>query len=386
MRSSHRGIMMSLDRPNADSSDIVSRATMLNGGRLHHIDGIRGMAILAMIWAHGAVAIRPESQPPAIGLAFSAILGGLAAPLFVTISGWGLHISAKRRIASSDRGVEDIARWLAPRLSILVVSQVVVNVTMGHLFDITTPGILTMLAIAAIVAPCIAGLPVFARVLLAVGIATAPLMLGGVTGPDWNWDQRMAAVGALGTIERLLWNGAYPAIPWLSFSILGSIISDTDSSERVKALFVMIPASLVVAAMLRPEGGAWVETIGDASLTFFPASTPFIAVAATACLSLHLGMELSERTAIWGHSVGRSIVSLGRLSLTVYILHFFPLAILHRVSGTPIVSISMMAMMVILYTAIWMPFSSIHRRLIPTLSIEHLLHSMTPVSGEQGSQ
>jgi uncharacterized membrane protein len=244
---------------------------------------------------------------------------------------------------------------------------------MSHVFDISTPGVLTLLALAAIVAPCTAGLSPKIRAGIALSFALSPLLLGDLTGPTWGWSERMAGVGFLGTFERLLWNGAYPALPWLAFSLLGSLIADATRKERIHGIFILIPISVLATISLWPNGGDLVATIGDASLTFFPASIPFVLVAMTTVLTIHLVLESTEGHRFWQSSTGTASVALGNLSLTVYILHFIPLSLLHHSLGNMVISNSALAVIIISYTLIWLPVAAIHSRHIPDVSLEKLL-------------
>ena len=359
--------------------DVVNDPRKINSNtssisaRLSHIDGMRALAILFMVWVHIAAAFRPASPPSFTGLAISSIFGGLAAPLFITVSGWGLHQSARRRLAITDSPLLDISRWLAPRIVLLLACQFIINSLMAHVFDISTPGVLTLLILAAILAPCTAGLSPRFRAGLVLGFSLSPMLLGELAGPTWCWNERMAGVGLLGTIERLLWNGAYPALPWLAFSLLGSLIADMSRNDRIKAIVALIPIGIMATIILRPEGGGLVATIGNASLTFFPASAAFMLVAITTVLMIHLGLESIEGHRFWRSRLGESSIALGKLSLTVYILHFIPISLLHHYSGTMVISNIYLALIIIIYTLLWLPTAALHSRFIPTLSLEVLL-------------
>ena len=126
--------------------------------RLRHIDRIRAIAILCMVQVHTAAIIPPEGISISHPLAFiSAAIGGMAAPLFVTISGWGLYSSAKRRNESENSDFSSWIRWILPRFIILVLCQLFVNSALllerGGNFEWMTPGVLTLLALACLLGP-----------------------------------------------------------------------------------------------------------------------------------------------------------------------------------------------------------------------------------------
>ena len=59
--------------------------------RITHIDQLRGIALLLMILVHAAATWKPSQLHQEHVLAiFVASLGGLAAPLFIFIFGWGI--------------------------------------------------------------------------------------------------------------------------------------------------------------------------------------------------------------------------------------------------------------------------------------------------------
>ena len=59
--------------------------------RITHIDSLRGAAVLLMVMVHAAATWNPFHTPQPSILAYTISgLGGLAAPLFVTLFGWGV--------------------------------------------------------------------------------------------------------------------------------------------------------------------------------------------------------------------------------------------------------------------------------------------------------
>ena len=58
--------------------------------RTVHIDALRGLAVLLMVLVHAAATWEPQLSGP--WLIFGAVVsgaGGLAAPLFAALQGWG---------------------------------------------------------------------------------------------------------------------------------------------------------------------------------------------------------------------------------------------------------------------------------------------------------
>ena len=60
--------------------------------RLSHIDRVKAIAVLFMVEVHTAAIVPPNGVTVGHPAAFvAASFGGMAAPLFVTISGWGMY-------------------------------------------------------------------------------------------------------------------------------------------------------------------------------------------------------------------------------------------------------------------------------------------------------
>jgi len=110
--------------------------------RRQDIDQIRGLAILLMIMVHGAATWAPLNASTTSLLAIVvASLGGLVAPLFVTVGGWVTVQSAWT------------IRKAFIRFTFLMMAQFLVNITAPHLFDPFTPGVLSLFAILYLLAP-----------------------------------------------------------------------------------------------------------------------------------------------------------------------------------------------------------------------------------------
>ena len=193
--------------------------------RLGHIDQMKAIAILFMVEVHTAAILPPEGIGVGHPAAFvAAAFGGMAAPLFVTVSGWGMHRGAKKRFADglASRAWFD---WVLPRVLVLTACQILVNILLaaerGGRFEWHTPGVLTLLALAAIVAPLIARLRVENLIGLFAIFAITPLLVGDLNGSDLSWFERVDAAGASEWFQRLLVNGTYPVLPWFALSTLG---------------------------------------------------------------------------------------------------------------------------------------------------------------------
>lgn len=339
--------------------------------RLRHIDLMRGLAILFMVEAHAASTFRPVGVDDAsiLGLVVSSV-AGLAAPLFVTISGWGLHTSVKRREGGD---FSAWMRWLGPRVVILVACQLVVNLVMSHIFDWSAPGVLTLLAIVALLSPLLARLSTPVRSALFVLLLASPSLLPDFTGVAMTWDDRVSVAGVGVWFSRLLFDGTYPLLPWLSFALLGGMLADLDDTTRRRVLCLGILLSVGTMVWSATSGVSWALTSGDALLTFFPASSAFLLVAATTVLALH---ELTLRATLPDHGLPNWTSNLGRLSLSVYVLHFVPLAIYARMVETP-PSLFLGMGLTLVYVLLWIPVGNGWFERAGDYSLEGLLKRLT---------
>ena len=157
-------------------------------GRIRHLDWMKGVAILCMVQVHTAAALPTGPADINHPLAFlAAAIGGMAAPLFVTASGFGIHISAGKK----SRDAKGWVGWIVPRALVLVLLQVVVNllfhVNHGGSFHATTPGVLTLFAASAIITPFTLKLGSYARASLLVALVIWPTLFPGYIGSDLSW-------------------------------------------------------------------------------------------------------------------------------------------------------------------------------------------------------
>ena len=354
--------------------------------RLKHIDRIRAIAVLCMVEVHTAAIVPPSGITVGHPAAFvAAAFGGMAAPMFVTISGWGMYSSASRRL-SEGHTASQWANWIMPRFVLLCMCQILVNVLLnverGGRFEWHTPGVLTLLAISAAICPALVRTSMGARSILMLLFCASPLILGSNSGPELSWFERVDASGMREWVTRLLWNGTYPVLPWVFYILLGTVLHDLreDSRARERGVVLGIIATSLTLALSVAEGVDWALTSGDAVLTFFPASLPFLVVSGTmVALALRVleGEEESGGEPLMGEKLSL-LEPAGRLSLTIYVSHFAVLgAVALLMDGEPRLALIPAFMVTILHTLVWIPLAVLHERTIPGLSLEGLLRNQS---------
>ena len=350
--------------------------------RLKHIDRIRAIAVLFMVEVHTAAIVPPSGITVGHPAAFvAAAFGGMAAPMFVTVSGWGMYSSASRRL-SEGHSASQWVNWIVPRFALLCLCQILVNILLnverGGRFEWHTPGVLTLLAISAVICPALVRTSMRARSILMLLFCVSPLLMGASSGPELGWFERVDARGIQEWMARLLWNGTYPVLPWLFYILLGTVLQDLreDYRARERGIVLGIIATTITLAMSVAEGIDWALTSGDAVLTFFPASMPFLVVSGTmVALALRIleGKEESGGEPLMGDRLSL-LEPAGRMSLTIYVSHFAVLGVVALLmDGEPRMSLVPAFLVTILHTIIWIPLAVIHESRFPGLSLEGLL-------------
>ena len=325
--------------------------------RRQDIDQIRGLAILLMIMVHAAATWAPADASTTSLLALVvAGLGGLAAPLFVTVGGW-VTIQSTWTI-----------RKALIRFIFLIIAQFLVNITASHLFDPFTPGVLSLFAILYLLAPLWVRIArnsvAFGTTLALIGIINSVLSPGDAS---LSWDDRIETSGINQFLSHMLVTGTYPLFPWIFFSILGAGINVHTPSIRRLGL-VSISGMLLCTMFLYESvqtGIPFAQPRGEAILTFFPANTPFLIGACTGVLIIWLLLENRQPF--------RGLHHLGQLSLTLYLVHFIPI----YMGSNLILAWSSAVPVVIVFTIVWWPLSVFWRTWFPTYSLEYALRQMS---------
>ena len=355
--------------------------------RLSHIDRIRAIAVLCMVEVHTAAIIPPAGMSMGDPAAFvAAAFGGMAAPLFVMISGWAIYMSASRRMMGGLTSADEWASWMVPRVALLASCQILVNLLLntdrGGRFEVHTPGVLTLLAIAALLAPVLVRLGMEIRIFLMLVMISSPMIMGDVSGTDWSWWDRVASDGMSEWLSRLLWNGTYPAVPWMFYVLLGTLVYDLSDSPRTRERIIAIGliATIITLLISVREKVPWALTEGDAVLTFFPASSSFLVVSGFFALLAHRILEGEESSG--GEPFGGDKLSflepLGRITLTVYVAHFAVLGLVaYAMQGEPRLELVPAFAVTIGHTLMWIPLAKAHQELIPEISFEGLLRKLS---------
>jgi len=335
--------------------------------RLTHIDALRGLAVLLMVMVHAAATWAPSiNASPSLGALVISGLGGLAAPLFITVFGWGVL-----------RGDSTpCQRWI--RAGVLLVCQVVVNLTSPHLFRPFTPGVLSLFALLVLLQPLWSRplretnspVRIFFGACLGIGLLIG--LLPGLQGSS-SWAVRVAAPDFATLSSHALLTGTYPLIPWVLFALFGGVIAQTDPEGLVKRLNRTVVVGFLVSTWFLWQSWrtqtVWALPTGEAMLTFFPANIPFLFAALT-------GVALLWRVSLQAFTKAERLASVGRLSLTVYVTHFLPLTAFQHLEVTYAWGLNQAGLAAVVYAMMAGVTSAVWYHRCPQWSVEHGLRQL----------
>ena len=342
---------------------------MSNLARFREIDSLRGLAVLLMVMVHAAATWNPHNSAQSTWIAYLvAGLGGLAAPLFVTIFGWGLV-----RSKSTTNG--NIIK-----ATILLLLQLLVNLFSPHLFDPLTPGILSLFALLILIKPLIVNMAnnnisflVFSiSIFLIYGLSSFIYNIQGTS----DWDFRVSTNNLTILVSHLFLTGTYPLFPWITFAVVGAFLGSSITEggktlprNNTTLLLIIIGMSycLVSLILANEEGSVWAHPTKGAYLNFFPANFGFMIGSMTGVLIFWLIIQ-ELQISLFEYC--------GRLSLTIYVLHFIPLTLLSNIENERYWSVMEASLAVVIYTTAWLLFAFVWNRL-QWLTIEALIRKLS---------
>ena len=339
--------------------------------RKRYIDVLRSVAILCMIEVHTSAQLAPTNiSDDSLIVLIVASIGGLAAPLFITLSGWGVQHSLFQKTINLT-AKNSLLYWAISRCLFLLFCQLIVNLIANHVFNWYSPGVLSLLAICTILSIPLSKTKLKIRVFLFILMFLTPLVNSYYFEINGSWDFLITSNSPYEWFERILFNGTYPLFPWAAFFLLGGILREGNDSLNNKMIGfgVFISSSFILYSIITNR--QWALTQGDALLTFFPASVAFIITASTTVLLLFLVLKKYEGT-LQKIKLVEQFSKIGKLSLTIYLLHFIPLRILEELALNNW-SLLQAGIITLIFTFIWIPLSLIHDKWMKKYSFESLL-------------
>lgn len=303
--------------------------------RLLALDALRGIAVFLMIEQHVGIWLWQGPGPGQRQLDFPVLvgfnaLGGMAAPLFVTLAGMGSALM----VAAARPGTDST---LVRRGLVLMLFGVALNFLTPSWFSWGSWFVLHMMGFAMALAPVWRRLPTPA-LLVACGVvlvATVAVQLWLHT-PIPLHNERMEDTSLPGGPLRLaLAEGQFPILPWLCFYLAGFVAGrwvHAGRLLRVAVLGLSFAAVAGVGRLLLMSGvrHPWVERGFELHLGFYPASAAIVGFLLGGALLLIAGVAWLETRREIGEA--NPLVTLGRASLTLLMLH----VVLFREASRPI--------------------------------------------------
>lgn len=343
----------------------------MQGKRLVYIDVLKSIAILFMVVVHTSAFLDPPSiSKNSILVLTIASIGGLAAPLFVTLSGWSIQNSLMKKYNKNNNDFS-LYYWLFWRFSFLFLCQLVVNLIANHIFNWNSPGVLSLLAICTLISIPLSKINLKMKLAILFILFISPLSNSYLFEMSGDWNSIIYVNSPTDFLLKILFTGTYPLFPWLSFFVLGGILRESNSDLNKKLFYFgfMTSISFMIFAII--SGRNWALTQGDAVLTFFPASVGFIITANSTVLIMFIFMKRSNEK-FKKSTLVISFTKIGRITLTIYLLHFIPLRLLNEFDMDEW-NLIYSFIITIMFTLFWWPFSIIHERYFKKYSLEALL-------------
>lgn len=302
------------------------------------IDALRGLALLLIVEQHlGVWLIDPVARALAsrTTIAINAT-GAFGAPLFFCLAGVGaaLFVTRQRPAARPGELSKMPAGSLLSREDGTSLRRGLALLVFGLLLNLVTPSwfswgsffALHLLGVGVLLSPVLRRIPSGGVLVLAgLLVLAAPLCQIWLGTPEHLSNDRMRDMSLPGSpLRQALVEGQYPVFPWLAIFLTGFVAGRHLQAGRQGPIVLLGTAS----ALLGGAGAYWHYSMppGEASvlarasaLSWFPASaTMCLLVLAGALYALALGVAIDRR---WPLSSRNALVTSGRVSLTVFLVH-----------------------------------------------------------------
>ncbi len=285
-----------------------------------NIDALRGLAVLLMMTQH--VTYWLCGLPSGNWLVrVTGAMGGLAAPIFVTLAGVGATLTAERH--------SECDRLFIIRGLMVVGFGFLLNVLTPHWFSPQSWYVLHMIGTALVIAPLVrrASNPLLLAAILVVIVATILIQIGLETPPKL-YNRHMAIPTKPGGIFRFaLAEGYFPIFPWIAFFMAGMLAGRWllgGRTGRLWQLGVVLLIGVAILSGIYATGWPAIRTITWIRFfkwfpSFYPALTPITLFLIGAALLLIYGFVTLDRDIPLRPS--NPLVCLGRASLTILLVH-----------------------------------------------------------------
>ncbi|MGP5047390.1 heparan-alpha-glucosaminide N-acetyltransferase domain-containing protein [Glutamicibacter ardleyensis] len=226
--------------------------------RITGIDAARGIALMGMLAIHVMPQFNDDFEPTLVW----QVASGTSAALFALLAGVGLSLGSKSATQSAAQ-LAGARASLAARAGFILGLGLVLG-----LIDIPAFVILSYYAVMFALAIPLLRLKATSLAFASLGFATVGSIftwlispsLPGLDGIDPSLSTLFAEPGA--TLSSLLFTGAYPAVPWMSFVCAGMALGKLDLRSRdlqlrmgLTGLVLWLGSWALSALLLGPLGG-----------------------------------------------------------------------------------------------------------------------------------
>jgi uncharacterized membrane protein len=292
------------------------------GKRDASVDILRGLAICIMLGANVVGYVSPYKYHPL----WFHIVSSFAAPLFVSLSGYMVALNMRKKDPS--------LRVYLLRGGMVVLTGVWIDVLLWRHFPFIEFDVLYLIGLGLPVVYMLERQPVrfrwgFIALILIVSAVLQKTSRYGEFPPIMTLplsEQDISALSFPGVIKSWLYDGWFPAFPWLAVSVWGGVLADIREKTRGN---MASRKAVIAGAALTAAGFAWLyfgysaEKPFDALFVrtpyyelFYPATIPFLIGAAGIC-TLSFSLADGTKSAVcW-----KPLIVFGQTSMFNYILH-----------------------------------------------------------------
>lgn len=281
--------------------------------RLEGLDLARFIAFVGMVIVNFKIVMGGATGSDFL-MTFTGALEGRAAATFVVLAGIGLGLSAQ--IGEREKMHSVTIRRAIFLLNIGLLNSLIFPADILHYYAF-------YFFFAALLIPLSSRAIVGVIVLINVIFVLMLFTLDYEAGWDWKSLTYEGFWSPAGFIRNLFFNGWHPVFPWVSFVLIGIIISRFDLSKRTMQWGLLLGGISVVilielfVGLITPQSGEFAEIITTSPLP----PMPFYIIAGTGVAMAVIGGCLLIEPAMRKAGILNVIIPAGRQTLTLYIAH-----------------------------------------------------------------
>lgn len=295
---------------------------MSTTGRNRNIDMIRGFAIVVMMVSNLQAVVLAEPAPLALRL-----VGSLAAPIFIILSGFMVSLTADRH---------NFSYFLFKRGVWIISVGILVDLVVWQIYPLMSMEVLYLLGISIPLAYLACKLKSYQRAAIALCIFILMPILQRSIGYTYFPTEFYLLSGTpvieieaqTGIINHWFVDGWFPICPWLAFSIIGVELGECFKRVNAKAFTSTL---VYTGSALTILGGlSFVLTYPQTFIRstwsdlFYPPTIQYVALAIGICLLIFrffMGLGNSRLSLLF-----RPLSTIGQASLGIYFMHLFIIA------------------------------------------------------------